>query len=114
MPPSAETPQFEIDQPATSAPFAIAASLHMRWVYPRNMSRKPTKPAPSGRSPVRAGAAGGAGGAEGAGGAVGAGGAEGAGAEREQPRERVGPLAIARHVKGDGRALILYTRVEHR
>jgi hypothetical protein len=26
--------------------------------------------------------------------------------------ERCGPVAIARHVKDDGRALILYTRVE--
>ena len=31
---------------------------------------------------------------------------------RLEPGERVGPLAIARHVKGDGRALILYSRTE--
>jgi hypothetical protein len=30
----------------------------------------------------------------------------------QEPGERVGPLAIARHVKGDGRALILYSRTE--
>jgi hypothetical protein len=29
--------------------------------------------------------------------------------EARQPGERCGPLAIARHRKGDGRALILYT-----
>jgi hypothetical protein len=32
--------------------------------------------------------------------------------ERVEPDERVGPVAIARHVKDDGRALILYTRDE--
>lgn len=31
---------------------------------------------------------------------------------RLEPGERVGALAIARHVKGDGRALILYSRTE--
>jgi hypothetical protein len=30
----------------------------------------------------------------------------------DDPGERVGPLAVARHVKGDGRALILYSRTE--
>jgi hypothetical protein len=30
----------------------------------------------------------------------------------ETDDERVGPVAIARHVKADGRALILYTRAE--
>ncbi len=30
--------------------------------------------------------------------------------ERARAGQRVGPLAIARHVKDDGRALILYTR----
>jgi hypothetical protein len=34
------------------------------------------------------------------------------GGERGPQDERVGPVAIARHVKDDGRALILYTR-EH-
>jgi hypothetical protein len=34
------------------------------------------------------------------------------GEERRAPGERVGPLAIARHVKDDGRALILYSRIE--
>jgi hypothetical protein len=29
-----------------------------------------------------------------------------------EPDERVGPLAIARRVKADGRALILYSRAE--
>ncbi len=33
------------------------------------------------------------------------------GAQTDAP-ERIGPLAIARHVKDDGRALILYTRDE--
>jgi len=30
--------------------------------------------------------------------------------ERTDQHERTGPVAIARHVKDDGRALILYTR----
>jgi len=30
--------------------------------------------------------------------------------ERSRPDELCGPVAIARHVKDDGRALILYTR----
>ncbi|HSZ13234.1 MAG TPA: hypothetical protein VK790_04285 [Solirubrobacteraceae bacterium] len=30
--------------------------------------------------------------------------------EREQEDERTGPVKIARHVKDDGRALIVYTR----
>ncbi|MGO9763369.1 MAG: hypothetical protein ACLP1Q_19120 [Solirubrobacteraceae bacterium] len=30
--------------------------------------------------------------------------------EREPQEERVGPVTIARHVKDDGRALIIYTR----
>jgi len=30
--------------------------------------------------------------------------------EPEQANEHVGPLAIARHVKDDGRALVIYTR----
>jgi hypothetical protein len=38
--------------------------------------------------------------------------APGAGGEQGQPAERVGPLAIARHVKDDGRVLIIYTRSE--
>ena len=29
--------------------------------------------------------------------------------EARDPDERVGPVAIARHVKADGRALLLYT-----
>jgi hypothetical protein len=28
------------------------------------------------------------------------------------PTERYGPLEVARHVKDDGRALLLYTRIE--
>jgi hypothetical protein len=35
---------------------------------------------------------------------------EGSGEERAQ--ERTGPLAVERHLKDDGRALILYTHVE--
>jgi hypothetical protein len=34
------------------------------------------------------------------------------GGGREPPDERSGPVAVARHVKDDGRALILYTRNE--
>ncbi len=34
------------------------------------------------------------------------------GGEGEPQDERCGPIAIARHVKDDGRALLLYTRVE--
>jgi hypothetical protein len=30
--------------------------------------------------------------------------------ERADETERIGPVAVARHVKDDGRALILYTR----
>ena len=30
----------------------------------------------------------------------------------EKDDERLGPIAIERHVKADGRALILYTRAE--
>ncbi|MGA2452657.1 MAG: hypothetical protein ABSG93_03980 [Solirubrobacteraceae bacterium] len=30
--------------------------------------------------------------------------------EREPAEERVGPVTIARHLKDDGRALIIYTR----
>ncbi len=30
--------------------------------------------------------------------------------ERPEDEERIGPLTIARHVKDDGRMLILYTR----
>jgi hypothetical protein len=30
--------------------------------------------------------------------------------EPEQQDERIGPLTLARHVKDDGRALIVYTR----
>jgi hypothetical protein len=39
---------------------------------------------------------------------------ESAGEERreEQAQERFGPLAVGRHVKDDGRTLILYTHVE--
>jgi hypothetical protein len=33
--------------------------------------------------------------------------------ERESRDERTGPVAITRHVKDDGRALILYTRGRH-
>ena len=36
------------------------------------------------------------------------------GPEAQQPDERCGPVAIARQRKGDGRALILYTRDERR
>jgi hypothetical protein len=36
----------------------------------------------------------------------------GAGRQPEQRGERVGPVVVERHVKDDGRALILYTRVE--
>jgi hypothetical protein len=36
----------------------------------------------------------------------------GAAGGRLNPDERVGPLVIARHVKADGRALILYSRTE--
>jgi hypothetical protein len=32
--------------------------------------------------------------------------------EQAQPAERYGPLALARHLKDDGRALLLFTRVE--
>jgi hypothetical protein len=32
--------------------------------------------------------------------------------EQTDAPERTGPIAIARHVKDDGRALILYTREE--
>jgi hypothetical protein len=39
-------------------------------------------------------------------------GTSGAAGGRLEPAERVGPLAIARHVKADGRALILYSRRE--
>jgi len=34
------------------------------------------------------------------------------GEERAQPAESYGPLALARHVKDDGRALLLFTRAE--
>jgi hypothetical protein len=34
------------------------------------------------------------------------------GKPRRPAGERVGPLAVARHVKDDGRALILYRRIE--
>jgi hypothetical protein len=37
---------------------------------------------------------------------------EGARGERPPPDERLGPLEIKRHVKDDGRALILYTHAE--
>lgn len=33
--------------------------------------------------------------------------------EPVEPTEQFGPLAVSRHVKGDGRALILYTLREH-
>jgi hypothetical protein len=32
------------------------------------------------------------------------------GEQQIEPTERFGPLAVSRHVKDDGRALILYTR----
>ena len=32
--------------------------------------------------------------------------------EKAERRERFGPVTLTRHVKGDGRALILYTREE--
>jgi len=52
------------------------------------MARKPTPPAANGSGPND--------------------GHERAG-ETSTPRELAGPVAIARHVKDDGRALILYT-----
>ena len=55
------------------------------------MAREPAAPPPSDRS------------AQGA--------SPGAG-EQAQPPERYGPLALARHVKDDGRALLLFTRAE--
>jgi hypothetical protein len=36
----------------------------------------------------------------------------GEGGRKEHAPERCGPLAVERHVKDDGRALILYTHVE--
>jgi hypothetical protein len=36
----------------------------------------------------------------------------GEGAREERAQERFGPLAVERHIKDDGRALILYTHVE--
>ncbi|HEV7586240.1 MAG TPA: hypothetical protein VGO14_10730 [Solirubrobacteraceae bacterium] len=38
--------------------------------------------------------------------------APGGRSEQSLPPERFGPLAVERHRKDDGRALILYTRVE--
>jgi len=35
------------------------------------------------------------------------------GRREEHAQERFGPLAVERHVKDDGRALILYTHLEH-
>ena len=61
----------------------------MRQVYPGPMARKPGEEAPrppaQDERPAEAGAVAG---------------------------ERVGPLILSRHVKPDGRALLLYTRVE--
>jgi hypothetical protein len=37
---------------------------------------------------------------------------EGEATRDEQLQERLGPLAVERHVKDDGRALILYTHAE--
>jgi hypothetical protein len=31
---------------------------------------------------------------------------------QEQPRELAGALAVARHIKDDGRALLLYSRLD--
>jgi hypothetical protein len=39
-------------------------------------------------------------------------GSEQGGRDRPAEEERAGPLAIARHLKDDGRALILYTHAE--
>jgi hypothetical protein len=63
-------------------------------MYPRGMAGKPAEPPPSDRPPGIDGQAD----------------AHARGGEREPQHECSGPVAIARHVKGDGRALILYTR----
>ncbi len=60
-------------------------------VYPRDMAREPAAPSPSDRPEQ---------------------GARPGADERAQPAERYGPLALARHVKDDGRALLLFTRAE--
>jgi len=74
------------------------------WVYPPGMSPEPAAPPPPRGSQPEPGTG------------------LGHGDPRERPRpgeprpgepqpgERYGPIAIARHVKEDGRALLLYTR----
>jgi hypothetical protein len=54
------------------------------------MASNPTGPAPADRSPPRAGAQG------------------------DDRPERYGTVAVTRHVKDDGRALLLYTRAAER
>jgi hypothetical protein len=61
------------------------------WVYPREMPGKPPEPPAADRSggdatPVASG-------------------------EQTEP-ERLGPLTVSRHLKDDGRALILFSRSE--
>jgi hypothetical protein len=60
--------------------------LAPRWVYPRGMAGEPAEPLPPGQPSQSE--------------------------ERIDAPERSGPIAIARYVKDDGRALILYTRDE--
>ncbi len=66
-------------------------------MYPRGMAGKPAEPPPSDRPPGIDDQAD----------------AHAPGGEREPQHECSGPVAIARYVKDDGRALILYTRDEH-
>jgi len=60
------------------------------------MARKPSGPSPSGRAKAAPGSA------------------RESPTENSPPDERYGPVALTRHVKDDGRALIVYRRAGHR
>ncbi len=69
------------------------------WVYPPGMTPEPAPPPSQESEP--------------------GGGSESGSGERSQPgdpppEERYGPVAVARHVKDDGRALLLYTHTDAR
>ncbi len=69
------------------------------WVYPARMTPEPQVPPPPRGSPPGSGTQ-----------ADAASPQEGSPPGEPQPSERYGPIAIARHLKGDGRALLLYSR----
>ena len=83
---------FDFAKHSILTPVGIVTNRTLPWVYPRGMSGKPRDPRSSPRSTP---------------------GSTASEITSGRAGQRTGALAVSRHVKDDGRALILYSHADH-